>query len=78
MPKVLTLKGYVFFFDSNEGHETAHIHVRACGCEAKFWLSDLSLADNGGFAEHQLNELRRHISVHRNRLLQAWSDHFGR
>ena len=38
MPKVLYLKGYEFFFYSNEGNEPMHIHVGKAGGIGKIWL----------------------------------------
>jgi hypothetical protein len=39
MPTVLRWGPYRAFFYSNERDEPAHVHVRAGGREAKFWLS---------------------------------------
>jgi Domain of unknown function (DUF4160) len=50
---------YRAFFYSNEGDEPAHVHVRAGGQEAKFWLHDLSLAANARF--HELGDILRHL-----------------
>lgn len=77
MPTALVVKGYRFFFFSNENREPAHVHVTSDGKIAKFWLRDGSLASNKGFADHELNEIARHIAVHRNRLIDRWSKHFG-
>lgn len=52
MPVVFRYQGFKFFFYSNEGNplEPPHIHVRAAGKEAKFWLSpEVWLADIDGF-----------------------------
>jgi hypothetical protein len=40
VPTVLRWGPYRAFFYSNEGDEPAHVHVRAGGKEAKFWLHD--------------------------------------
>ena len=77
MPTALRIKDYRFFFFSNENSEPEHVHVSSQGKKAKFWLSDSSLADNKGFAQHELGEIARHVSVHRNRLLEKWREHFG-
>lgn len=56
MPVVLRYEGFRFFFYSNEGDplEPAHIHVRAAGKEAKFWLSpEPLLARNNGLMPGQ-------------------------
>jgi hypothetical protein len=40
MPTIYRVRGYSFFFFSNEGYpqEPAHIHVRKGSSTAKFWL----------------------------------------
>jgi hypothetical protein len=46
MPTVLLIKGYRFFFFSNEGNEPVHIHVERAECYAKFWIEPLFVAAN--------------------------------
>jgi hypothetical protein len=46
MPTVLRIGRYRFFFFSNESNEPPHIHVKASGDEAKFWLEPVQLAAN--------------------------------
>lgn len=38
MPTVVRLRGFRFFFFSNEADEPAHIHVESDDKYAKFWL----------------------------------------
>ena len=40
MPVLSGVRGYRFFFYSNEGNpaEPVHVHVEKNGLEAKFWL----------------------------------------
>lgn len=77
MPTVLRWGPYRAFFYSNEGDEPAHVHVRAGGNEAKFWLHDMSLALNAGFPAHEINAIIRHLKLNRDELLDAWLRHFG-
>ena len=77
MPTVLRWGPYRAYFYSNESGEPAHIHVRAGGKEAKFWLHDFALAINAGFPAHELGDIVRHLRAHRNDLLAAWNEHFG-
>lgn len=42
MPVVFRSGRYAFFFFSNEGPESPHIHVKASGDEAKYWLDPSS------------------------------------
>ncbi|PWK09913.1 DUF4160 domain-containing protein, partial [Pantoea ananatis] len=52
MPVILRVRGFKFFFYSNEGNplEPAHIHVRSAEGEAKFWTQgEVRLSTNDGF-----------------------------
>jgi 7,8-dihydro-6-hydroxymethylpterin-pyrophosphokinase len=47
--------------------------------EAKFWLEPLvQLAQNWGFARHELNDIRRIVEEHQHTLLEKWNEHFGK
>ncbi|EIN9204160.1 DUF4160 domain-containing protein [Salmonella enterica] len=80
MPVILRLKGYRFFFYSNEGdpRESAHIHVRGADGEAKFWLTpEVLLARNDGFNARDLKELVGVVEENRKLLMEAWNDYFA-
>ena len=79
MPEVFRWKSCKFFFFSNEGdpREPLHIHVRSHGARAKFWLRPVAVAENFGFAAHELNDLARAISDNEARIERAWHEHFG-
>ena len=77
MPTVLRWEGYRAFFYSNEGDEPPHLHVRSGNREVKIWLDDLSIAVNFRFPPRELGVIIRHLTVHRDELLEAWHDHFG-
>ena len=74
MPTVLRVGRDRFFFFSNENNEPPHIHVKAEGDQAKFWLNPISLASNYGFRAHELNEIERIIQEHKAELLEAWNE----
>ena len=61
----------------NEGTEPPHIHVKAAGDEAKFWLDPVQLCANYGFNGRELNEVRKLVVEHRDRLMEAWHEYFG-
>lgn len=44
---------------------------------AKFWLEPVALAENFGFAVHELRELAQAIGDNRDRIERAWHEHFG-
>jgi hypothetical protein len=77
MPTVLRVGRFRFFFFSNEGQEPPHIHVKAGGDEAKFWLSPVLLAVNYGFNGRELREIQDLIEEHEDDLLEAWNEHLG-
>ena len=77
MPTVLRVGRFRFFFFSNEGREPPHIHVRAGGDEAKFWLSPALLAVNYGFNSRELNAIQDVIEEYQDDLLEAWYDHLS-
>jgi hypothetical protein len=77
MPTVLRIGRYRFFFFSNESKEPAHIHVKAGGDEAKFWLNPVQLVVNYGFIGRELAEIQRLIEENRNSLIEAWNEHFS-
>lgn len=76
MPTVLRVGRFRFYFFSNERQEPPHIHIKAAGDQAKFWLEPLALATNHGFAAHELNEIQRVLLEHQEELLEAWHDYF--
>lgn len=73
MPVVLRLKGYRFLFYEADLGEPPHIHANKEGDEAKYWLDPVALAGVRGFRQHELNEIERIISAHRDTLLEAWA-----
>jgi hypothetical protein len=76
MPTVLRIGRYRFHFFSNESNEPPHIHVKASGDEAKFWLDPVQLAANYGFNASEINEIEKLAIEHREKLLEAWHEHF--
>ena len=77
MPTVLRAGGYRFFF-SNEGNEPPHVHVQNAERHAKFRLEPRQLDTNSGYNQSELTEIEGLIEQHRDRLLEAWREHFAR
>jgi hypothetical protein len=77
MPVVLRIGRFQFFFFSNEGREPPHIHVRASGDEAKFWLDPVQLAANYGFNASEINEIKLLVIEYQEDLVEAWHEHFS-
>ena len=78
MPTVLRVKGYRFFFFSEEGQEPAHIHVDQAERYAKFWLEPVTLTQNRGFRSRELSELGALIEVHGELFVEKWHEHLKR
>ncbi len=77
MPNVLRVGRYRFFFFSNESQEPPHIHVKAGGDQAKFWLDPIALASNHGFRAHELNNIERIMKQDQTDLIEAWNEYFS-
>jgi hypothetical protein len=67
VPTVLRLKGFRFFFFSNEGDEPIQIHVESGDKYAKFWLEPVQLAKSVGYNARELSEIRNLIRGKRKR-----------
>jgi hypothetical protein len=77
MPTIDDIGPYKFFFYSAEGTEPPHVYVRRDQSTAKFWLEPVRLARSRGFGDHELRRLQKLIEEHRDRMLEAWNEHFG-
>ena len=76
MPTVFYLKGYRFFFFSNENYEPIHIHVEKAGGSAKYWLEPFEEVYSYGLRAKQRKEIRTIIELRINELKKAWYEHF--
>jgi hypothetical protein len=76
MPTVAQIGPYRFFFYSNEGDESPHIHVKRETKVVKFWLDPVGLSVPGGFASHELRGLERLVKEHRKVWIEAWHEYF--
>lgn len=76
MPTVRRIGSTRFFFYSNEGTESPHIHVEQAGAVAKFWLDPVSLASSSRFRGHELRRLEQLVAEQQQEFLEAWRDFF--
>ena len=76
MPTILKLRGYRFFFFSNEKGEPPHVHIEKSGKSAEVWLTPVMLQKSGGFKPHEINEVLKLTQEHREELLEAWNAYF--
>ncbi len=77
MPTVLRIKGFRFFFFSNEGDEPVHIHVESDNKYAKFWLEPVQLARSVGYSARELSEIRDLIMGNVSVFKRRWHEYFG-
>jgi len=76
-PTVLRIKGYRFFFFSNDLNEPSHIHIESGECLAKFWLEPVMLSRSTGFNSSELTHLRKLIDSKKSFLLEKWHEYFN-
>jgi hypothetical protein len=76
MPVLLRLKGYRFYFYSQDSGAPPHVHVDQGGRSAKFWIESQTVVRNRRFTPLELREIARIISDHRLDFLRSWNDYF--
>ena len=77
MPTVLRIGRFRFFFFSNEGNESPHVHVESAENYAKFWLSPVVLAQSIGYRAGELRRLRQLVEAHHDLFKEKWDEYFG-
>ena len=77
MPTVHVEDGFRFFFFSNEGDESPHIHVERGDGYAKFWLAPVTLAQAAGLKTQELSRARAIVDEHRAEFEERWNEYFG-
>ncbi len=77
MPTIFREHGYRFSFYSYDLGEPMHVHVTKEGCEAKIWMSPLSVAWSQRFRDHELREILALVESHRTMIETAWNERSG-
>jgi hypothetical protein len=77
VPTVLRLKGFRFFFFSNDINEPVHIHVESGDKYAKFWLEPVQLANSVGYSARELSEIRKLVTENAVVLREKWDEYFS-
>jgi hypothetical protein len=77
MPTI-NIEGYKFRFYSSDRVEPPHVHVLRGENVAKLWLASFQVEYNYGYNTTELNKIVRLAEENRERLLEAWYEHFGR
>lgn len=77
MPTILRIGAFRFYFYSHEPNEPPHVHVDRDEATIKVWLEPVLLARSRGFRAHEIGAILVMAETHRERLLEAWHEHFG-
>lgn len=77
MPTVMRIAPFAFVFFSSDRLEPSHIHVKRDDAIVKFWLEPVLYSKSRGFADHELETIRKLVEEHRETFLRAWHDYFG-
>lgn len=77
MPTILRKEKYRFFFFSNEGSESPHIHIESGENYAKFWLEGIVLAKSIGYNAKELNQIKGIISENIRFIEDKWYEYFS-
>ena len=73
MPTILRIGPYRFFFFSEESGEPVHVHVIREQTEAEFWVCPtVSVAENDGFAQHELRKILRLVEANKELIENEW------
>ena len=77
MPTVLRIGTFRFYFFSHEPNEPPHVHVDRDAATIKVWLQPVEVARSRGFRAHEIGGVVSMVEARRERLLEAWHEHFG-
>ena len=77
VPTISRIKGFRFFFFSNEAKEPIHVHVESNDQYAKFWLEPVHLAKSVGYSARELGEIRNMIVENADFFRRRWHEYFG-
>lgn len=72
----MRIRGYRFFFYSNERGEPPHIHVEKGEGYAKYWLGPPRLALETDFRPKALKAIEKLIIEHQEKIMERWYDFF--
>jgi len=77
MPVVLRIKGYRFYFFSNEGHEPMHIHVEKADANCKVWLvPNINFEYAYGLSGKEQKEILGIVKNNLDFIKKSWNEYF--
>jgi hypothetical protein len=77
MPVVLRIKGFRFYFFSNEGMELKHVHIIKAEAAGKIWLEPFVRPEYYyGFIPKEIKQIEEIVNSHLELLNNAWDEYF--
>lgn len=76
MPTVIIIKGFRFFFYSND-HDPVHIHIEKDNKTAKFYLTPVELVKSKRFNASELKVIRRLTEENEELFKVKWNEYFN-
>jgi hypothetical protein len=76
MPTILVVRGFRFYFFSNENHEPIHVHVEKADAAAKWWMNPITEEYSYGFSPKERKEIGKLIVEHGTLIKDKWNEHF--
>jgi len=77
MPTLLIWRGHKFRFYSSDGLEPPHVHVYHDRKSVKIWLKSMSVVNNKGYSDQEINRLLAIVKENRKKWMEAWNEFFG-
>jgi len=73
MPKVLEIKGYIFYFFSSDCAERTHVHVKKGTGNGKIWLRpEIEVFYLKGFKQQETRQILKLVEENRVQLIEKW------
>lgn len=76
MPTILRVRGYRFFFYSND-HLPIHINVEKDNKTAKFNLRPVEMVYSKNFKSNEMREIRNLVIENKLYLIKHWNEYFN-
>jgi hypothetical protein len=76
MPTVIIVRGFRFYFFSNENNEPVHIHVEKGNASAKWWMNPILENYSYGFSPKDRKVIKGIITEHKDTIKNKWNEHF--
>lgn len=79
MPTILIVRGFRFYFYSNENDEPMHVHVEKAEANGKIWLEPIvNIAYLHGFTTKEMNQIMEIIESESVTLRNKWNEYFSK